>query len=79
MYPCTLSVNTHTIHALSRPYLQSASRATLIFWKLPSMCILVSASTMRVLVAFSIVYLVLPLCIQQRQREGACDMVREAG
>lgn len=33
-----------------------------MFWKLPKMWILVSASTMRVLVAFSIVYFVLPLC-----------------
>ena len=41
--------------------LQIASRATLMFWKLPRMWIRVSASTMRVRVAFSIVNLVLPL------------------
>jgi hypothetical protein len=44
-----------------RMRLQIASRATLMFWKLPRMWMRVSASTMRVRVAFSIVNLVLPL------------------
>jgi hypothetical protein len=40
----------------------SASRASLMFWNEPRMWIRVSATTMRVFVAFSIVNLVLPFC-----------------
>lgn len=45
-------------HALDPPHL-----ATLMFWYEPRMCILVSAITILVFVAFSIVNLVLPFCI----------------
>jgi len=41
---------------------QTASRAMRMFWYDPSMCIRVSASTMRVRVAFSIVNFVFPFC-----------------
>lgn len=39
-----------------------AHLATLMFWYEPKMCILVSAMTILVFVAFSIVNLVLPFC-----------------
>ena len=53
---------------------QMASLAIRIFWKEPRMCILLSANTIRVLVAFSIVNLVLPFCISHTQvRLQNCD------
>ena len=48
-----------------------ASLATRIFWKLPRICILVSASTIRVLVLFSIENLVLPLLPARRPMQRA--------
>ena len=47
-----------TARSLDQPHL-----ATLMFWYEPRMCILVSAMTILVFVAFSIVNLVLPFCV----------------
>ena len=54
---------------------QMASLAMRIFWNEPRMCILLSARTMRVRVAFSIVNFVLPFCSSRtpvRPRNTLC-------
>lgn len=52
-------------HVYSQHYL-----ATLMFWYEPKMCILVSAITILVFVAFSIVNLVLPFCTHSLESEA---------
>ena len=47
---------------------QMASRAMRMFWYDPRICIRVSASTIRVRVAFSMVNFVLPFCTRQGQQ-----------
>ncbi len=57
---------------------QTASRAMRIFWYDPSMCIRVSASTMRVRVAFSIVNFVFPFYEWQMLVIRPCQLVNQA-